>query len=479
MEIQVNAADDFLKYVNKNWKYTKGYVNDTITIANNSFAWNINFKAFRTNDASATNSGCIQIPIGYLRVGDKVELECEIKNVSGVKGKMALDIFKDTTYSSNMSNVFILSSTSSDGQFEHIKATVINTVEGYGVADFGIFTEDTGDIYVRNVRVRTNTVDSTLSDSYYNDTTSMRVYDFGNFKLDSKYSPDICTLTYDSDGSTVILTHGKPFTGQYLGVAHGAIGGKDISAYNYDVKVFSETKTSLKFRFYNPNNGSLYKVSDLKALTNFWFNIVAFGYENNLYTDNSPMILKDGYYSYNFANYNASDFTTYPVNGYFITQQTDGVNINISNVANALYMCPSNLPKLKNFSAILTANIMTSNLIGLIIRNTTTVTNNTSTNELFTKVLISNNGYMIVEGYGNNYISGALPDGILVGEDTNIKITVQDSIINIFINNILLKNYTLKNAPVSGELAITSLDNSGNKNNIIKSLEIVSDEITV
>ncbi|GKX65654.1 hypothetical protein [Inconstantimicrobium mannanitabidum] len=155
MEMSVYTADDFLKYVNKNWAYAKSYANDQTTISANSLAWNTNYKAFRTNDATSSSSACIQIPIGYLRVGDRVELEAEFKNVSGTKAKIALDIFPDTTYTAGMNNVFVLNSTYTDGQFEHIKVTVICTYEGYGVADFGVFTADVGDFYVRNVRIKT------------------------------------------------------------------------------------------------------------------------------------------------------------------------------------------------------------------------------------------------------------------------------------------------------------------------------------
>lgn len=157
MELKIDTAGYFIKYVNKNWAYSRSYANDQSTIPDNSLAWNINFKAFRTNDATNSSSACIQIPIGYLNLGDKVELEAEFKNVSGTKGKIALDVFPDTTYL-NLTNIGTISSTSSDGQFEHLKVTFIVTTEGYGRANFGIFTADIGDFYVRNVKVKTNSI---------------------------------------------------------------------------------------------------------------------------------------------------------------------------------------------------------------------------------------------------------------------------------------------------------------------------------
>lgn len=275
MEIILNTSDDYIKYVNKNWAYSKSCPNDQSTIPSNSLSWNLNFKAFRTNDASSSSSACLQIPVGYLNLGDKIEIECEVKNVSGTKCKVAVDSFPDTTYTSGYTNLFILNSTLSDGQFEHIKLSAINTTEGYCVVDIGVFTGDTGDFYVRNVKIKSKTLSSNAN---IQPNVDRRLYDFGNFELDPKYSIDTCTLTTEADGKTITLTHDKPFTGSLYGVAYGQIGGKDMTNYLVGIKCFTETNTSLRFRFFNTSTGVVYTIAELKADTNFWFHITQYGY---------------------------------------------------------------------------------------------------------------------------------------------------------------------------------------------------------
>lgn len=145
------TESDFSQYADPSFKNNK--VAEAPTIAANSWAWNDTYKAAHVNDVSV--KGSFSIPIGFLKMGDVITLSCEFMNVSGVKGKIAVDGIPT-------GNAFTFQSEKS-GSFEYLETSFIIQEDKSYNALFGIFTADVGEYYVRNCTIK---IDSKYDDRH-------------------------------------------------------------------------------------------------------------------------------------------------------------------------------------------------------------------------------------------------------------------------------------------------------------------------
>ena len=94
--------------------------------------------------------------------------------------------------------------------------------------------------------------------------------------LQSGYSGDTCTVEYEGDETKLFkLTHNKPLTTSYIGMAFGHVSlSGDM---NIEVRVKSETKTGFKFGFIDRRTASLMTKTQIETYGGFYFNLIHVG----------------------------------------------------------------------------------------------------------------------------------------------------------------------------------------------------------
>jgi hypothetical protein len=256
--------------------FSTNIVTDDVTIADNSVAFNDTYKALRINDASAANKGALEIPIGFLNIGDRINIEVEVMNVSGVKAKIAIDLFNtidmtDVSYP----NLGIVQSEKT-GEFETLCANFISTKNMYGRLAVGVFTGDIGDIYIRNIKV-------TVSSANEKPKFVERIKSYtlvgsaSGFKNDANYSDEKCTV--DVTSTQITVTHDKPFpTAAKKGNAFGNICARSEFG-KYIAKFRGEAVDKFIIEIYDTTTGNIVDPTTFQNNTTFYIKAMHLGYE--------------------------------------------------------------------------------------------------------------------------------------------------------------------------------------------------------
>jgi hypothetical protein len=275
--VHLKTSNDYLKYVASS--FASNVVTDGETIPAGSCAYNDTLKSFRIND-SASTKGVLNIPLGFLEIGDKVDIEVEVMNLSGTKAKIAVDYYSDKNYSTIDTNWFIYQSENGN-QFQRFGGSFVSTKAKYGLAIIGLFTADAGDFYLRNVNIKITTNRSLLGDVLGSYRESKRMYTFkgsaGGFSLQTGYTNDTCTFTIDSTAKELTITHDKPFTHFKLGTSISNVSA--TSDFKYLARTRSESANSFRVKFYDMDNKTILDPAVLALDTNFWFSAIHFGYD--------------------------------------------------------------------------------------------------------------------------------------------------------------------------------------------------------
>lgn len=210
---QLNKQNDYLELLASDTIRTN-LVADGTTIAANSCAFNTSYNAFRVNDASTGEKGALSIPVGFVVIGDIIEIEAEVYNVSGVGCKFGGDIFSKNTYqpADYKASLQVLT-TNANSTFEKVKVTYTVETEGYLMLAIGSYTGDTGDYYIRNVKIKLNS-----GGSSYGVTTSkqtIKAYRISGTAsgliVDNNFGTDKATLTINSSLKFIQVSHDIPF----------------------------------------------------------------------------------------------------------------------------------------------------------------------------------------------------------------------------------------------------------------------------
>lgn len=261
-----STEKNFQDFLNNGIKANK--VAEATTIAANSWAWNNTYKACHINGTSAGVKETIEMPLGYFKVGDIINLSAEFMNISGVKGKIALDYAGDVS-----GNAFIVQ-TALTNEFENLGVTHAVKYEGYYTALFGIFTADIGEFYVRNCVARCES--SYLEDSSpYKQTAkafTIKTTGIGVFAKDVAFGMDDCTITVNA--SYLVLNFSKPFT--YYFTKPIVTIGKDVTSRNYNITTSSATNNTITIQLWD-SAGNL--VDHTQIVAGIYFSIIAVGYD--------------------------------------------------------------------------------------------------------------------------------------------------------------------------------------------------------
>lgn len=253
---------------------------EEVTIAATSYAWNDNLKAIHVNDSSAAVAGYFRLPIGFLKSGDIVTIAAEFKNVSGAKGKMALD-YSPTSILGYGTGTLKQTSSVNDGTggFETIELTFAVASDGYYSVPFGIITADIGEFYMRNCIVKYAT---SYNDGLKKFKRAFRTYSIngasGVYSVIAGYCKDTATLVVDSVGKKITLTHGKIFT-QLVGIPFIQEGSGAISPL-YNVVSGSMSETGCIIEIYDRATNTLQDPALISG--SFWFSVLFAGYDNEI-----------------------------------------------------------------------------------------------------------------------------------------------------------------------------------------------------
>lgn len=271
--LNLNIKSDFTTFVNS--PFSNSIVDDGSTIPGGSCAFSNTYKAFRINDALVSTKGTLNIPIGYLNIGDKIDISMEVMNVTGTKAKLAIDYFTSVDYSSQDANLFILQS-EKNGEFEKLGGSFVSMKDLYAKVVIGTFTADIGDFYVRNVEIKVTTSNS--NNLKY--TQTRRMYNLNGSAsgiiVNNAYSDDKCTITVDSTNKQIILTHDKPFTYNKNGISFANVSA---TYPNYIARTRAESPSSFIIRIYDSAN-TLIDPATLTTNTSFWVSAVHLGYDS-------------------------------------------------------------------------------------------------------------------------------------------------------------------------------------------------------
>jgi len=141
------TLDDFKK------RLGLAYVEGGVAPADNQWSFIEAEHAARIKSAAGTG-GFLKFNLGYLFVGDVIDVEAEFLNITGEKGQIGID---KVTESGSFISSFIISSTNGDN-YESLKNNYLITSDGYYAVTFGVHTNDVGEFKLRKPRVKVNSV---------------------------------------------------------------------------------------------------------------------------------------------------------------------------------------------------------------------------------------------------------------------------------------------------------------------------------
>src|SRR5690554_3114407 len=123
--ITLRNQNDFLHYVHSTFK--NSFIGDDAdTIPDDASSYNDTYKAFRINDASTTKKGSLQIYVGELAIGDKIDVSLEVMNISGTKAKLSID-YVPTPYSEGVLQNLLTLQSKKNGEFEKLGGSFVST----------------------------------------------------------------------------------------------------------------------------------------------------------------------------------------------------------------------------------------------------------------------------------------------------------------------------------------------------------------
>ena len=240
---------------------------ESTTLPSNTYAWNTTYKALHVNDASTSLKGAISCYLSKGSIGDVIELEMEVMNVSGSTFKVAID-------GNETGGLFILESVKS-GEFETIGGRFVVTKDNELLsAELGVYTSDIGEYYIRNINIKVSKKDNLLSAR-----PSIRHYTFlftGGELAVQPYGPYTCTTVLNN--TDIIVTHDVPFSNR-VGMGGAAFGAFNRWSSDFDLRTSSEDNNSFVARIFDMSTGA---VVDPTTLLNSerYFNCVHHGYDS-------------------------------------------------------------------------------------------------------------------------------------------------------------------------------------------------------
>lgn len=190
--------------------------------------------------------------IGSLSIGDIVEVDCEIENISGDKFRFALN------NSTTSINEYIV-----DTQHEGYKKVklkfVIQSNSPYKL-NCGFFSNNNGISKMRNLKIRVKTQKSTFSEELLNKKSLSAAFEIknGEVLIRNGYGEDKCTFT--TDVYQILVTFDKSLKFNALAFCNKEYAG---NSYNYDVRISYASKNYCALKIFNAGTKTAVPLADI------------------------------------------------------------------------------------------------------------------------------------------------------------------------------------------------------------------------
>lgn len=122
----------------------------------NQYAWNSTFKSVRVK-TDASTKGYLSFDLGFLELGDTVDLEADIWNMSGDKVRLTFDHFAGSGIDDGTRTTFYID-TIGEGGFKLSNYPFVVTKPGYYRATIGLWTSQVGEYRMRNAACKIQSV---------------------------------------------------------------------------------------------------------------------------------------------------------------------------------------------------------------------------------------------------------------------------------------------------------------------------------
>lgn len=149
------TADDFRAAFGASSDIT--YVGEA-TPGVNQYAWNSTFKSVRVN-TNSSGKGYISFDLGFLELGDIVDLEADIWNMAGEKARLTFDHFTGTAIDDGTRTTYYIDTTSDNTDaFKLANYPFVVVKPGYYRATIGLWTSQVGEFRMRNAACKIQSV---------------------------------------------------------------------------------------------------------------------------------------------------------------------------------------------------------------------------------------------------------------------------------------------------------------------------------
>lgn len=123
----------------------------------NEYTWNTTLNSFHFKCDNTKK--CVQVMrLGYLKRGDVIHLEAEMMTVAGTYPRLYID--DSTSLTGYGTNNLVFTTSNSFGYFKRRKVKFTVPKNGYYIAGAGLWTSDSGEAHIRNVKVSVETSQS-------------------------------------------------------------------------------------------------------------------------------------------------------------------------------------------------------------------------------------------------------------------------------------------------------------------------------
>ncbi|MEM4995029.1 hypothetical protein WKH56_20905 [Priestia sp. SB1] len=230
----------------------------------NQWGYDTTLRAFRIRKDNTT-TGYVSFDLGYLEIGDKIELAAELMYVSGSnRGTLAIDRYDGGSVGSGSKTTYSVQAKEGSG-FQLEELSFVATKDGYYRATVGLWVSMMGELYIRNPRC---TVKSIVkgNDSNFRFGMFRKMTADGQFIRRPEFAGDDCTVTVQN-ATDLLITWDRPMTG----LRPIAFASQEYYIINnkYEPRASYAQLNSVTVRFYQVGSETPVKISDVPNETHF------------------------------------------------------------------------------------------------------------------------------------------------------------------------------------------------------------------
>ena len=230
----------------------------------NQWSYDGTLRAFRIRKDNTT-TGYVSFDLGYLEVGDTIELATEFMYVSGSnRGTLAIDRYDGGSVGSGSKTTYSVQAKEGSG-FQLEELSFVATKDGYYRATVGLWVSMMGELYIRNPRCTVNSIVKG-NDSNVRFGMFRKMSADGKFTRRPEFAGDDCTVTVQN-ATDLLITWDRPMKGlrpvAFVSNEFYTVGN------TYTPMISYSQLNSVTVRFYPLNSNTPAKISDIPNETHF------------------------------------------------------------------------------------------------------------------------------------------------------------------------------------------------------------------